>query len=63
MIPSATRLDIINDRFAYTDDEIITVNASQLCEEIIAHDRLKTRVAYLENRIEFLSSLLHPTDM
>jgi hypothetical protein len=58
MIPAATRRDIIADRFAYEPDEIITVDASQLCEEIIAHDRLKHKVANLESRIEFLISLL-----
>lgn len=58
MIPVATRLDIINDRFAYTTDEIITVNASQLCSEIIAHDKAKYTIKLLESRIELLTSLL-----
>ena len=58
MIPTATRLDILNDRFAYTSDEIITVNASHLCEEIIAHDKLKYRYKLLESRVELLTSLL-----
>ena len=59
MIPVATRIDIINDRFAYTLDEIITVNASQLCSEIIAHDKAKYTIKLLESRIELLTSLLH----
>ena len=58
MIPSITRLDIVQDRFAYTTNEIITVNASQLCEEIIAHDKLKYRYKLLESRVELLTSLL-----
>ena len=58
MIPTTTRLDILNDRFAYTPEEIITVNASQLCEEIIAHDKLKYRYRILEDRIALLTSLL-----
>ena len=59
MIPVATRLDIINDRFAYTSDETILVNASQLCSEIIAHDKAKYTIKLLESRIELLTSLLH----
>ena len=59
MIPVATRLDIINDRFAYTSDETILVNASQLCSEIIAHDKAKFTIKLLESRIETLISLLH----
>jgi hypothetical protein len=58
MIPTATRLDIIADRFAYIPGEIITVDASQLCEEIISHDKLKYKVAHLEARIDLLMSLL-----
>ena len=58
MIPTATRLDIIADRFAYMPGEIITVDASQLCEEIISHDKLKYKVAHLEARIDLLMSLL-----
>ena len=58
MIPSATRIDIINNRFAYTPDEVVTVNASQLCAEIIAHDKLKYQAARLQSRFEILVALL-----
>jgi hypothetical protein len=58
MIPVAYRRDIVADRFAYKHGEVITVDASQLCEEIIAHDRLKNKAARLEERIELLMSLL-----
>lgn len=59
MIPSSTRTAIIADRFAYTTDETVLVNASQLCNEIIAHDRLQVQYKHLQERMDLLLSFLH----
>jgi len=65
MIDSATRTDIILNRFAYTADEQVLVNASDLCSEILAHDKLQSQVKYLSSKIDdlkfILSTLSHPT--
>lgn len=58
MIAEATRREIIDNKFAYTHGEVLTVYASELCEEVIAHDHAKHKIKLLEARIELLASLL-----
>lgn len=63
MISIKTRSDIIANRFAYTEDEEVLVNAIDLCNEIIANDRYKHELARLQNKVDILSTLidLNPT--
>lgn len=41
MLNEITKRRIIDDRFAFEHDEVVTVNALDLSEEIIEHEKLK----------------------
>jgi len=41
MLNEITKRRILDDRFAFDKDELVTVNALDLCDELIEHDQLK----------------------
>lgn len=41
MLNEITKRRILDDRFAFDKDEVVTVNALDLSEELIEHERLK----------------------
>lgn len=49
---------LIDDRFALTDDELITVNAKDLCEEFVRSERRDLEIKRLYNLVERLETLV-----
>ena len=41
MLNEITKRRILDDRFAFDKDEVVTVNALDLSEELIEHEKLK----------------------
>ena len=41
MLNEITKRRILDDRFAFDSDELVTVNALDLCDEVIKHEQLK----------------------
>lgn len=54
MLNEITKRRILDDRFAFDKDELVTVNALDLSEEIIEHEKLKRHYNKLLHHCEML---------
>lgn len=53
-----TKRKLIDDRFALKDDELITVNARDLCEEFIRTEKLALENKRLREKVSMLETLV-----
>jgi hypothetical protein len=62
MINSITKEDLISNRFAFDRDEEVLVNALELCNEIIAHEKCRRQLHTLKDKLETMTMLIHLKD-
>ncbi|HET8689365.1 MAG TPA: hypothetical protein VFM18_22370 [Methanosarcina sp.] len=54
MLNEITKRRILDDRFAFDKDELVTVNALDLCDELIEHENLKRNYTKLLKELQRL---------
>ena len=57
MIKNSTKSAIIADRFAYAEDEEVLVNALDLCNEIIEHEKLRRAYQQIVKRLDLMIAI------
>ena len=53
-----TKRQILDNRFAFANDEIVEVNGLELCSLIIEHERMQRQIVKLSNDNDILRALL-----
>lgn len=55
MLTENTKTRILASRYAYEENEMVLVNGNDLCDDIIAHEKLQRDYARLVKSYELLS--------